>query len=86
MTTESDYWYHKANLDRNYGDLQHQSAMNYLVQREEMGLVEILKPKIKKDGDKWYVLYGENIQEGVVGFGDTPYLAILDFNKNFNRN
>lgn len=30
----------------------------------------------KKDGDIWYALYGENLQEGVVGFGDTPFSAI----------
>ena len=32
-----------------------------------------------KDGDKWCVLWGENIQEGICGFGDTPIAAMFDF-------
>lgn len=58
--------------------------MNALVEAEEMNLVAILKPKIYKDGDQWCVLYGENLQEGVCGFGDTPRKAIFDFNKAFD--
>lgn len=40
-------------------------------------------PKLYKDGDKWCALYGDNIQEGVCGFGDTPSLAMNDFDRNF---
>lgn len=32
-----------------------------------------------RDGDQWCVRLGENIQEGVCGFGDTPQEAITDF-------
>ena len=28
------------------------------------------------DGSKWCALVGENIQEGVAGWGDTPYKAL----------
>ena len=45
----------------------------------------IYKPKIFPDGDQWCVLLGESIQEGVVGFGDTPRKAAIDFNRNFNH-
>jgi hypothetical protein len=38
-----------------------------------------LKPVLSKDGDKWCALYGENLQEGVSGFGDTPAAALLAF-------
>lgn len=31
------------------------------------------------DGNQWCFLYGENIQEGICGFGDTIYEAALDF-------
>lgn len=34
-----------------------------------------------RDGDKWSVLYGSNIQEGVCGFGDTPDEACKEFDK-----
>ncbi len=32
-----------------------------------------------KDGNKWCFLYGENIQEGICGFGDTIYEAAKVF-------
>lgn len=35
----------------------------------------------QQDGDKWFVLHGENIQDGVVGWGDTPIAACRDFDK-----
>lgn len=44
----------------------------------------VLKPSIAPDGDKWSVLYGSNIQQGVVGFGDTPMSAAEDFNNNWH--
>ncbi len=33
------------------------------------------------DGDQYCALYGENIQEGQAGFGDTPKQAIQDLIK-----
>ena len=39
----------------------------------------LLKPKIQIDGDSWCVLYGENLQDGVCGFGDTPVQASINF-------
>jgi hypothetical protein len=62
-------------------DLQHQEAMNILITESEYKLFQMLKPKLYKDGNQWCVLLGKNIQEGVCGFGDSPYLAILAFNK-----
>lgn len=35
-----------------------------------------------KDGNQWCFLYGENIQEGVCGFGDTIYKAAWEFYTN----
>ena len=37
------------------------------------------KPRIFMDGDKWCVLYGDNLQEGVAGFGDSPAEAMAVF-------
>lgn len=39
--------------------------------------------QISIDGNKWCVLYGENLQDGVAGFGDSPGLAMWDFDKNW---
>ncbi len=41
----------------------------------------IYRPKIYHDGNAWCALYGDNIQEGVCGFGDTPAEAVYDFNQ-----
>jgi hypothetical protein len=83
--TESDYWYSKSSREANHMDLQQEGAMTILIEQQEYGLFAMLKPKLTKDGGQWCALYGENLQEGIAGFGDTPYLAILDFNKAFNK-
>lgn len=43
----------------------------------------IYRPKISKDGNAWCALYGEDLQNGVAGFGDSPALAMADFDKNW---
>ena len=35
-----------------------------------------------KDGNMWCYLYGDNIQEGICGFGETIYKAAWDFYSN----
>jgi hypothetical protein len=35
-----------------------------------------LEIEITMDGDKWCALYGENLQEGCAGFGETPIEAL----------
>jgi len=45
----------------------------------------VFKPKISSDGDKWCVLYGENLQDGVCGFGDSPDEAMRDFDKHWSE-
>ena len=37
------------------------------------------KPSLFRDGNQWCALLGENIQDGVVGFGDSPDAAMLAF-------
>ena len=39
----------------------------------------MLKPRLFIDGDKWCALHGENLQDGVSGFGDSPSGAYADF-------
>ena len=41
----------------------------------------IYRPRLSLDGNKWCVLYGENLHDGVAGFGDTPELACRAFDK-----
>ena len=44
----------------------------------------IYRPNLSVDGDQWCALYGEDLQSGVTGFGDSPAKAMLDFNKNWH--
>lgn len=43
----------------------------------------MLKPSIFIDGNKWCALYGDNLQDGVAGFGDSPEEAFWDFDKSW---
>ena len=43
----------------------------------------LYKPKISLDGNQWCALYGENLQEGVAGFGNSPADAMWDFDRNW---
>jgi hypothetical protein len=45
----------------------------------------IYKPKLSIDGNQWCALYGENIQEGVVGFGVSPEKAYEEFDKEWTK-
>ncbi|MBD1590333.1 hypothetical protein [Pseudomonas typographi] len=45
----------------------------------------LYRPKLSIDGNQWCALYGDNMHDGVAGFGDTPELAMHDFNKNWHR-
>lgn len=45
----------------------------------------LMQPAIYPDGNQWCALYGEDIQEGVAGFGNTPSAACADFDKNWAR-
>jgi hypothetical protein len=44
-----------------------------------------MRPAIYPDGDMWCALYGEDLQRGVAGFGETPELACADFDRNWRE-
>lgn len=44
--------------------------------------ISALDIKPFKDGNQWCFLYGENIQEGIYGFGETIFKAAWDFYTN----
>ncbi len=39
------------------------------------------RPALSIDGNQWCALYGDNLQGGVAGFGDSPEKAMRDFNR-----
>lgn len=41
----------------------------------------LMRPALMADGNKWCALYGENLMEGVAGFGDTPDEAMKAFDQ-----
>lgn len=45
----------------------------------------LYRPKLSIDGNQWCALYGQNLHEGVAGFGDSPEAAMDDFNANWVR-
>jgi hypothetical protein len=59
--------------------------MTYFKEKRVLALLSVLQPKLSRDGNMWCFLYGENLQEGVAGFGETPYKAMIDFGRNFRE-
>jgi len=47
--------------------------------------VGILRPKFFQDGDYFCFLFGDNLQDGIAGFGKTPAEAAKDFYENFHK-
>lgn len=41
----------------------------------------LYRPAISIDGNQWCALYGENLQDGIAGFGDTVADAMRDFDQ-----
>lgn len=80
---EQEYWMNRANQDTVNNNLTQEAQMNYWALKQDLALAESLKPRFFIDGDKWCCLYGENIQDGVAGFGDSPHEAMTDWNNQF---
>lgn len=56
------------------------------VASEQMRPCILLKPELKIDGNKWCALYGDNLQDGIAGFGNSPSDAMHDFDKAYHTN
>ncbi len=60
---------------------QEQVRTEYMRQRPSV----MYRPAIRLDGNQWCALYGDNLQDGVSGFGDSPEAAMADFDKNWAK-
>jgi len=61
----------------------HDARMAYAVMAEQAGAPHVLmRPALSRDGNQWCALYGDNLQDGVGGFGDSPAEAMADVDKN----
>lgn len=41
----------------------------------------LFRPKLSLDGNQWCALFGNNLHDGVAGFGDSPADAMYAFDK-----
>ncbi|MDQ7798513.1 MAG: hypothetical protein RDU76_06180 [Candidatus Edwardsbacteria bacterium] len=85
INNEQEYWQMRSSQEQFHQELQHREQMNIAVATLDLINVKMLQPKIYIDGDMWCVLYGENLQDGIAGFGKTPFYAISDFNTALNK-
>ena len=44
----------------------------------------LYKPRLFIDGNQWCALMGDNLQDGVAGFGKSPAEAYADFDRRWN--
>jgi len=79
-TTESEVLMWRADNESR----EHQYRMQVAACQEDRALF-LARPSVmlglvpKPDGNQWCALYGENIQDGVAGFGDSPNAAMQAF-------
>ncbi len=56
------------------------AAANVQYTEEERQRPSVLfRPSLSIDGNQWCALYGDNLQDGVAGFGNTPDEAMRKF-------
>jgi hypothetical protein len=56
-----------------------------IVGNEMMRPSVLYRPAISIDGNQWCALYGDNLRDGVAGFGDTPADAMRAFDEAWNN-
>ena len=62
-----------------------EQVQSFIISQEDFILFSLLRPNLYKDGDQWCCLYGENLQEGIAGFGSTPHLAVKNWRKEWDK-
>jgi len=65
--------------------LLHNEQICNEAERHVYSLFNTLAATLQKDGNKWCVLYGEDLQVGIAGFGDNPHEAILNWGKEMKK-
>ena len=57
-----------------------QETFRYVASSYERPSV-LFRPKLSVDGDQWCAMYGDDLQSGVAGFGNSPSKAMDDFDR-----
>ncbi len=59
-------------------------AQEFMVTADEQRRPSVIfRPSLSIDGNQWRALYGDNLQDGVAGFGNSPSAAMHDFDRNW---
>jgi len=85
MMTREDFDQMESSQRQHHEILLYHQKLDILAEQSDMNLFVLLKPKIFRDGDQYCVLYGDDLQNGIAGFGDTIRSAIIDFNGQFDK-
>lgn len=74
-----------ADAARQAFDISHLTsavAQEYVAAAQEQQRPSVLfRPALSIDGNQWCALYGEDLQSGVAGFGDSAAQAMADFDR-----
>ena len=54
-----------------------------MINEDALRTIGLLRPRFYQDGDRFCFLYGDSIQDGISGFGETPAKAAEDFYDTF---
>jgi hypothetical protein len=76
--TEAEYWNARFNEEQRHIQIYYQDIGWAAIRPSS-----VYKPKLFIDDNQWCALYGEDLQNGVAGFGDTPEKAYEDFDRNW---
>lgn len=52
-----------------------------ILEAEQLRPCILFRARVFQDGNMFCALFGDNIQEGIVGFGETPDEATREFDK-----
>ncbi len=64
----------------------HAASMAYTAISQDAGMPHVLmRPALTIDGNRWCALYGDDLQSGVAGFGESPYAAMQDFDRSWHE-
>ena len=85
MKTAEEILNIESSQRQHHEELLFQERLCAAITQTDYVLFATLKPKFYKDGNQWCVLYGEDIQSGIAGFGDTLFAAIVDWDGAFQH-
>ncbi len=62
-------------------------TQEYVIAAAEQQRPSVLfRPRVFIDGEVWCAIYGDNLQDGVAGFGPSPDAAMRDFDTKWREN